>query len=123
MTKQYLHEGQELEVESSMQNVTRTENSNINMLKKELYGLTEERKKVKEVNKGKAPIAFDDLNLKELRKVKASLKELHGDIEAASSLLLLSKKPIRIIDLVCKRMGKSKIVKTRMGSITYSIKK
>ena len=112
MTEQYLREGQELEAESSTQNVTPSEKPNINMLNKELSGLTEELKKVKEVDKGKAPIALDDLNLKELRKVKASLKELHGDIEAASSLLLLSKKPIRIIDLVCKRMEKSKIVKT-----------
>ena len=112
VTEQYLHEGQELEGGSSRQIVTPSESPNINMMNKELSGLAEELKKVEEVNKGKAPIALADLNLKELLKVKASLKELHGDIEAASSLLLLSKKPIRIIDLVCQRMGKSNIVKT-----------
>jgi pheromone receptor transcription factor len=103
VVEQYLHEGQESEAGSSRQIVTPSENPNINMMNKELSGLTKELKKVEEVKKGKAPVALADLNLKELLKVKASLKELHGDIEAASSLLLLSKKPIRIIDLVCKR--------------------
>lgn len=56
--------------------------------------LTEELKKVDEVDKGKLPISPADLDLEELLKVKASLKELHGDIEAASYLILLAKKPI-----------------------------
>jgi hypothetical protein len=44
-------------------------------------------KKVEEVDKGKVSISLADLDLEELLKVKASLKVLHGDIEATTYLL------------------------------------
>jgi hypothetical protein len=95
--------------ESSRQNVKSSRNQNINKLNKELSDLTEE---LDEVDKGKASMVPTDLDLEELLKAKASLKELHGNIEAASSLLLLAKKPIHIIDLDCKRKGKSNVIET-----------
>jgi len=51
-------------------------------------------KKVEEVDKGKVSISLADLDLEELLKVKASLKELDGGIEVAPSLFRLAKKPI-----------------------------
>ncbi|GAU47374.1 hypothetical protein TSUD_83070 [Trifolium subterraneum] len=58
--------------------------------------VTKELKEVKITNdkKGKVPnVALDGLDFEELQKVKARLKEFHGDIEAASSMLLLAKEP------------------------------
>ncbi|WJX52713.1 hypothetical protein P8452_38793 [Trifolium repens] len=50
--------------------------------------------KTKKNKNGKVPNIFlDDLTLEELQNVKARLKELHGDIEAASSMLILAKEP------------------------------
>ncbi|KAF9684174.1 hypothetical protein SADUNF_Sadunf04G0090300 [Salix dunnii] len=52
--------------------------------------------------KGSEPKLIGELNLDELQKLKGELEELHGklrgrvtEMEASSSLLLLSKKPIR----------------------------
>ncbi|KEH31380.1 putative transcription factor MADS-type1 family [Medicago truncatula] len=93
VTNVYLH-GEE--GESSRKNVKPSRNQNINKLNKELSDLTEE---LEEVDKGKASMVPTDLDLEELLKVKTSLKDLHGNIEAASSLLLLAKNPVHIIDL------------------------
>jgi len=88
---EYLRETQG---ESSRQNAEPSENGNINVLDKELMGVTKELKKVETIDKGKGLIAYDDLDLDGLKKVKASLEELHADIDAASALLLLAKKPM-----------------------------
>jgi hypothetical protein len=80
--------------ESSRQNVEPSGNGNINVLGKELMGVTKELKKVETIDKGKLPIAYDDLDFDGLKKVKASLEELRADIDAASTLLLLEKKPM-----------------------------
>ena len=42
---------------------------------------------MEEVDKGKVSISLADLDLEELLQVKASLKVLHGDIEATTYLL------------------------------------
>ncbi|XP_058735655.1 agamous-like MADS-box protein AGL29 [Vicia villosa] len=85
---EYLHEG----------GVETFENGEIGNLNEELKDLKKEikveDKKIEEVDKGIIPT---DLSLEELQKVKTSLKELQGEIEAASSLLLLAKKPVFII--------------------------
>ena len=78
--------------ELSRQNVEPSENGNINMPNKQLTGVTKEPKKVETIDKGKVPIAYDDLDSEELQKVKTSLEEILADIDAASSLLLLAKK-------------------------------
>jgi len=106
VTNEY-HRGEQ--GETSRQKVKPSKNRNVNMLNKELSDLTEELEKVE---KGKVSMVPTDLDLEELLKVKASLKELHGNIEAASSLLLLAKKPIHIINLDRKRMGKSNVMET-----------
>lgn len=77
----------------SSPNIGPYENENI-MINKQNMGVTEELEKVMKIDKGKFPIDLADLDLKELLKVKASLQELRGVIEAASSLLLLAKKPM-----------------------------
>ena len=84
----------ETQGESSRQNVELLENGNINVRGKERMGVTKELKKVETIDKGKLPIAYDDLDLDGLKKVKASLKELRADIDATSTLLLLAKKPM-----------------------------
>jgi hypothetical protein len=93
VTDEYLHE---VQGESSNQNVENNENGNLNILNEQLKNVTKELKKMKaEKDKnGKVPNIFlDDLTLEELQNVKARLKELHGDIEAASSMLILAKEP------------------------------
>ncbi|KAK2383732.1 hypothetical protein P8452_38789 [Trifolium repens] len=90
---EYLHE---VQGESSNQNVENYENGNLNILNEQLNDVTKELKemKTKKDKNGKVPnISLDDLTLEELQNVKAKLKELHGDIEAASSMLLLAKEP------------------------------
>ncbi|MCI21249.1 agamous-like MADS-box protein AGL62-like [Trifolium medium] len=93
VTNEYLNEGQG---ESSNQNVENSENENLINLNEQLMDVTKELKEV-EITKdknGKVPnISYDDLDLEQLQKVKARLKELHGDIEAASSMLILAKEP------------------------------
>ncbi|WJX52703.1 hypothetical protein P8452_38788 [Trifolium repens] len=72
------------------------ENGNLNILNEQLNDVTKELKemKTKKDKNGKLPnISLDDLTLEELQNVKGKLKELHGDIEAASSMLLLAKEP------------------------------
>jgi len=91
VTDEYLRETQG---ESSRQNVEPSGNGNINVLDKELMGVTKELKKVVTIDKGKVTIACDDLDLDGLKKVKALLEELCVDIDAASTLLLLAKKPM-----------------------------
>ncbi|KAK2383739.1 hypothetical protein P8452_38795 [Trifolium repens] len=93
VTDEYLHE---VQGESSNQNVENNENGNLNILNEQLKDVTKELKEMKaEKDKnGKVPnISLDDLTLEELQNVKARLKELHGDIEAASSMLILAKEP------------------------------
>jgi hypothetical protein len=90
---EYLHE---VQGESSNQNVQNYENGNLNILNEQLNDVTKELKemKTKKDKNGKLPnISLDDLTLEELQNVKGKLKELHGDIEAASSMLLLAKEP------------------------------
>jgi hypothetical protein len=93
VTDEYLHE---VQGESSNQNVENNENGNLNILNEQFKDVTKELKEMKaEKDKnGKVPnISLDDLTLEELQNVKARLKELHGDIEAASSMLILAKEP------------------------------
>jgi hypothetical protein len=93
VTDEYLHE---VQGESSNQNVENNENGNLNILNEQLKDVTKKFKEMKaEKDKnGNVPnISLDDLTLEELQNVKARLKELHGDIEAASSMLILAKEP------------------------------
>ncbi|KAK2437644.1 agamous MADS-box protein AGL29 [Trifolium repens] len=90
---EYLHE---VQGESSNQNVENNENENLNILNEQLKDVTKELKEVKTKNdkNGKVPnTSLDDLTLEELQQVKTKLKEFHGDIEAASSMLILAKEP------------------------------
>ncbi|CAK8578167.1 unnamed protein product [Lathyrus sativus] len=77
------------------------ENGEIDNLNLELRGLKKEiqveEKKLEDIEKDKVHIVPTNLSLKELQKVKTSLKELQDEIEAASSLLLLAKKPMFIV--------------------------
>jgi hypothetical protein len=93
VTDEYLHE---VQGESSNQNVENNENGNLNILNEELKNVTKELKKMKtkkDKNGKVLNISLDDLTLEELQNMKARLKELHGDIEAASSMLILAKEP------------------------------
>jgi hypothetical protein len=93
VTDEYLHE---VQGESSNQNVENNENGNLNILNEQFKDVTKELKEMKaEKDKnGNVPnISLDDLTLEELQNVKARLKELNGDIEAASSMLILAKEP------------------------------
>ncbi|CAK8578168.1 unnamed protein product [Lathyrus sativus] len=88
---EYLHEGGDVPLE----------NGEINNLNQELRTLKKEieveEKKMKDIEKDKVHIVPTDLSLEKLIKVKTSLKELQGEIEVASSLLLLAKKPVFIV--------------------------
>ena len=84
----------ETQGESSRQNVEPSRNGNINVPGKELMGVTKELKKAEIIDKGKLLIAYDDLDVDGLEKVKALLEEIRADIDATSTLLLLAKKPM-----------------------------
>ncbi|CAK8578165.1 unnamed protein product [Lathyrus sativus] len=88
---EYFHEG----------DVEPFENEEIDNLNQELKALKKEikmeEKKIEKIDQCKVHIVPVDLSLKELQKVKASLNEIQGEIEAASSLLLLAKKPLFIV--------------------------
>lgn len=88
---EYLHEGGTKPFENGeIENL----NQQHKALKKEIHV---EKKKMEEIEKDKVHIVPTNLSLEELQKVKTSLKELRCEIEAASSLLLLAKKPVFIV--------------------------